>query len=98
MAAVVLTLYGSPECHLCDEMKAVVRPLAAEFGCALDEIDISAHPALEAQFRQEIPVLFVNGRKAFKYRLSARELRRRLDAERRRGEPSPPWWRRLLTR
>ena len=36
---------------------------------------------LEAQFGIEVPVLFVNGRKAFKYRCSARELRKRLERE-----------------
>ena len=47
----------------------------------LAEIDISTDPALEARFGQEIPVLFVNGRKAFKYRVTAGELRRKLGRE-----------------
>jgi len=48
----------------------------------LEQIDISTDPELESRFGQEIPVLFVNGRKAFKYRLTAGELRRRLARER----------------
>ncbi|MBI3796610.1 MAG: glutaredoxin family protein [Deltaproteobacteria bacterium] len=47
----------------------------------LEETDISLDPELEARFGQEIPVLFINGRKAFKYRLTAGELRRRLARE-----------------
>jgi len=88
MAPIALLLYGRADCHLCDEMKAVLRPLAREFGCATREIDISGHPDLEARFGGEIPVLFVNGRKAFKYRLTERELRQRLRAEQLR--PSVP--------
>lgn len=73
-----LRLYSRPECHLCVEMKAVVVPLAREFGAPLEEVNIETDPALEAQFGQDIPVLFINGRKAFKYRVSERELRARL--------------------
>ncbi len=84
MSAIALTLYGRPECHLCDEMKAIVSPVAYELGCALDEIDVSGKPELEAQFGTQIPVLMINGRKAFKYRVTDRELRLRLAAVARR--------------
>ena len=76
-----LTLYSRPECCLCEEMKAVLAQVRQGIPFALEEIDISADPELEARFGQEIPVLFVNGRKAFKYRLTAGELRRRLERE-----------------
>jgi glutaredoxin len=83
--AFTLTLYARPGCHLCDEMKAIVHPLAGQFGCGFEEVDISGDAELETRFGLEIPVLFVNGRKAFKYRLTERELRRRLQLER--GNP-----------
>ena len=73
-----LRLYGRPDCHLCDEMKDVLLPLAREFGAAVEQINVETDPALEAQYGQEIPVLLINGRKAFKYRVSTRELRVRL--------------------
>jgi glutaredoxin len=82
MPPVALTLYSRPECHLCDEMKDAVVPLARELGCVLEQVDISGDPDLERRFGQEIPVLFVNGRKAFKYRATEWELRKRLLAER----------------
>ena len=44
----------------------------------LAEIDIETDPALMERFRTEIPVIFVGGRKAFKYRIDEQELRRRL--------------------
>lgn len=82
MAGGTLTLYSRAGCHLCEDMKAVVEPVAQELGWAIEAVDISGDPALEAEFGMEIPVLFVNGRKAFKYRVDARELRRRLRRER----------------
>ena len=78
MRPVELTLYSRPGCHLCDDMKAIVAPVARELGWIVKEIDISGHPELESRFGQEIPVLFVGERKAFKYRLTESALRRRL--------------------
>ena len=83
MVTVALTLYSRPGCHLCDEMKSVVQPMARELGCTVDEIDITGDATLEARFGHEIPLLFVNGRKAFKYRVTELELRRRLQSEHR---------------
>ena len=77
----MLTLYSRPDCCLCEEMKAVLAQVRQSILFDLEEIDISPDPALETRFGQEIPVLFVNGRKAFKYRLTERELRKRLRAE-----------------
>lgn len=81
MASLQLTLYSRPGCHLCDEMKEIVLPIAAEIGAVVDEIDISTSAALEAEYGYDIPVLLVNGRKAFKHQLTAREFRKRLARE-----------------
>ena len=78
---IALTLYSRPECCLCEEMKAVLAQVRHSIPFDLEEIDISLDPELETRFGQEIPVLFINGRKAFKYRLTASELRRRLTRE-----------------
>ena len=81
MARIALTLYSRPGCHLCDEMKEIIYPVVKELGCSVTEADISTDPELEARYATEIPVLLVNGRKAFKYRVTERELRNRLRAE-----------------
>ena len=65
-----LTLYSRPGCHLCDEMKAVVHNVARTIPLALNDVDISTDPALEAQYGLEIPVLLVEGKKAAKYRIT----------------------------
>lgn len=78
MTPASLTLYSRPDCHLCDDMKVVVEPVAREFACRVEEVDISSDPSLEARFGTQIPVLFVDGRKAFKYEVTAAALRRRL--------------------
>jgi glutaredoxin len=75
-----LTIYSRPGCHLCDEMKAVINRVAESIPIQLEEIDISASHELEERYGLEIPVLFVEGKKAAKYRLREEELRRILAA------------------
>jgi thiol-disulfide isomerase/thioredoxin len=77
-----LTIYSRPGCHLCDEMKAVVRRVAQTSGAAIsiEEIDISSDPELETRYGLEIPVLLVDGRKVAKYRITEDELMRMVQA------------------
>jgi hypothetical protein len=79
LPVIALTIYSRPGCHLCDDMKAVVRSAAETIPLHLEEVDISADPELEAQYGLEIPVLLVNGRKAAKYRVTEQELLRILE-------------------
>jgi hypothetical protein len=89
----VLTIYSRPGCHLCDDMKAIVEPIARDLGARVEEIDISTDPRLEALYGLEIPVLMVNGVKAAKYRVAAGDLRRILKGregqERLEGQEGP---------
>ena len=74
-----LTMYSRPNCHLCHDMKAVVRRVAETLPLELEEIDISTDPALEARYGLEIPVLMMGGKKAAKYRVTEEELRKMID-------------------
>jgi glutaredoxin len=69
-----VTIYSRPGCHLCDDMKALVRRVAERIPLTLSEVDISGDSRLERDYGEEIPVLFVNGRKAAKYRIGEDEL------------------------
>ena len=73
-----LILYTRPGCHLCDDMKATIQRVAraSPDPIAIEEIDISSDPELERRYGEEIPVLFVEGRKAAKYRITEGELTR----------------------
>jgi len=73
-----LTLYSRKDCCLCDEMKAVIEEVAANMPLEIDEIDVDGSLELRAKFGNEVPVLFIDGRKAFKYRVTAATLRFRL--------------------
>jgi glutaredoxin len=73
-----LLLYTRKDCCLCEDMKSTLSRVAGRVPFALEEIDIDTSPALQEKYGDEVPVLFINGRKAFKYRLTTKELEQRL--------------------
>jgi len=77
-AALVVTLYTRAGCHLCDEAKAQMAALLAEFGAALHEVDVDSDPALRAQYTNDVPVVFLAGRKVAKHRIDREQFRRQL--------------------
>jgi len=62
-------------------MKATLHRVADQVWFALEEIDVDTSAVLQEKYGNEVPVLFINGRKAFKHRLTARELEQRLRRE-----------------
>ena len=79
-----LTLYTRRDCELCQEMEEIIDAELPRFEAKLQRVEIDGDSALEASFGQEVPVLFVNNRKAFKFRCTPKELRKRLLREVRR--------------
>jgi hypothetical protein len=59
-------------------MKAAIQAAAVEFPLELEEIDVDQSPELKERYGAEVPVLLINGRKAFKYRAAAADLRKKL--------------------
>ncbi|MGH7847813.1 MAG: glutaredoxin family protein [Candidatus Binatia bacterium] len=76
-----LTLYTRADCCLCQEMKAIIQRVAQEIPLTVEEIDVDSAPDLRREYGDEVPVLLINGRKAFKYRTTERELRKKLRTE-----------------
>ena len=70
-----IILYSKPGCHLCEEMKAEM----AKANCAslyrMEEINIETDEQLSARYRNDIPVLEINGIEAFRHRLTAGEFK-----------------------
>jgi glutaredoxin len=71
-------IYSRPECHLCDEAKEVVERVRRRYSFALQVINIEEDPRLEAAYGAEVPVIFINGNKAFKYRVNEVELEKKV--------------------
>ena len=69
-------LYTRAGCHLCDEAKKVLE----DAGVTFETVDIDQNSELQARYNEEVPVVFIDGRKAFKYRIDPRGLARRLSS------------------
>ena len=76
-----LVLYSRKDCCLCEDMKAVINRLARKMPLSLEEIDVDTSTELRNAYGEQVPVLYINGRKAFKYTVTARELEKCLRAK-----------------
>ena len=54
-----LTLLVRAYCHLCDDMRAALAPLAAAAGASVTEIDVDGEPGLQESFGERVPVLLI---------------------------------------
>ena len=85
----VVTVYHAEGCHLCERALAQVRALREELRFELDEVAIDGDPELEARYREWLPVVEIDGARAFTYHIHEAAFRRRLaDAQSARSETS----------
>jgi len=63
----VVEIYSKPDCHLCDDAKAVLRKMQRRHRFALREVNIAADEKLLAEYGARIPLVFVNGHLVCKY-------------------------------
>jgi glutaredoxin len=71
-----VVLYSRKGCHLCEVVKESLLKLERRGGFAWQEIDVDSSEELRRQFSDEVPVIFVDGKKAFKYRMDEKEFLR----------------------
>ncbi len=71
-------IYSRPGCHLCDEAKEAIERVRARFPFSLRVIDVESDPELEKNYGEQIPVVFINGNKAFKYHVDEAELEKKV--------------------
>jgi glutaredoxin len=65
-----IIIYSRPGCHLCDDMKDLVRKVSQTIPLTLEDIDIYGDDELEARYGLEIPVLFVEGERVASARIT----------------------------
>jgi glutaredoxin len=76
-----VVVYHAAGCHLCARALQVVEEVRAERDFDLRVVDIDGDPELEARYREWLPVVEIDGVRAFVYYVQAADLRRRLDAQ-----------------
>ena len=62
-----VALYYAEGCHLCERAVEVVRAAQARAPFTLELIDIGGVAALEAEYREHLPVIEIDGVRTFTY-------------------------------
>ncbi len=66
-----VVIYTRRGCHLCEIAKSVMKSAGRETEYELAEVDIDSDPQLLDRYKNDIPVITINGVEAFRHRLSA---------------------------
>jgi glutaredoxin len=69
-----VTVYGRPGCHLCEEAMVVVQRVHAQHDFSLEIVDIESDDALMLAYLERIPVVAVDGRELWQFRVDEGEL------------------------
>jgi glutaredoxin len=77
-----VTVYSTPECHLCSEAMSVLLRLQAELGFELRELDITTEEALHRAYFERIPVVAIDGEELCEYFVEEALVRERLESRR----------------
>ena len=73
-----VVLYTRKGCHLCEIVKESLVKLHRQGGFTWHEIDVDSDTEIRRLYTDEVPVVFINGRKAFKYRVDEQDFLRKL--------------------
>lgn len=79
-APAVVTVYGKPDCHLCEEALVALRALRSELGFQLRERDITREESLHRAYFERIPVVELDGEELCEYVLEEAIVRERLES------------------
>jgi glutaredoxin len=71
-------LYTKPGCHLCEEAKQEMLAAGIPDEYIFEEVNIEEDAEAHERYSLEIPVITINGHKAFKYRLTAEDFKRKI--------------------
>ena len=69
-----VTLFHAQGCHLCDRARDVLDRV----GVPYESVDITGDDALEGRYREWLPVVEIDGARAFVYYVDEAALRRKV--------------------
>ncbi len=73
-----VVVYSRKGCHLCEVVKESLAKLHRRGGFTWTEVDVDSDAELRREFNDQVPVVFIDGRKAFKYHMDEQEFLRKL--------------------
>ena len=75
MALRKITIYGKPNCHLCDVALDVVQKVVGNnVAVLIEKVDITDDVALLEKYKNDIPVIAIDGVDTFKHHVDPQKL------------------------
>lgn len=68
-----VVVYSRPNCHLCDQAKAVIQNCGAAESFTFEEINIESDETLLKKYQFDIPVVLIDGVEAFRHRVDVKQ-------------------------
>jgi glutaredoxin len=68
-----VVVYSRKGCHLCDIVKETLTQFQGDADFRWREVDIDVESQLRQKCSDDVPVVFIDGRKAFKCRMDGRQ-------------------------
>lgn len=81
MANLVVKVYRKKGCSLCTKASKVIGKVNEDMPFELREVDITLSEDLARRYGENIPMVFINGTKAFKYKVDEGEFRKKVRKE-----------------
>jgi glutaredoxin len=72
-------LFGKKDCHLCAVAKDVIQRVRSDIPFVFKEVDVEADQGVYEMFKNRIPVIFIDGKEAFVYKVTERSLKQALE-------------------
>jgi glutaredoxin len=75
-----VVVYSRRGCHLCEVVKDTLTNARDKAEFQWCEVDIDTDPELRRKYTDDVPVVFIDGRKAFKHRMETGDFLRAIAA------------------
>ncbi|MBI5874917.1 MAG: glutaredoxin family protein [Deltaproteobacteria bacterium] len=88
---ITVEIYSQKGCCLCKKAKELIDKVGSEVQFCVKEVDIAASEDLFRKYKEDTPLVFINGKKAFKFKIDEVEFRKRLRIELIKSSMSKMW-------
>jgi glutaredoxin len=81
MVEPIIDIYSKKGCGRCKEAVKVLGRVQREIPFKLNKVDIASNDDLFRRYKEDVPMIFINGKKSFKFMVDEVELKRRIRKE-----------------
>ncbi|MCK4738437.1 MAG: glutaredoxin family protein [Deltaproteobacteria bacterium] len=81
MTVPFIEVYSKKNCGRCVAAKKVIDKVLVDIPFEFKEVDVAASADLKRRFEDDVPTVFINGKKVFKYVVDEEEFRKLIRKE-----------------